>query len=156
VTYIVQSDLEDRIGAESVRQILDDDVDGTPDATPLARVIADAESYVEGFLRVAYDLAAIRALGVAAPNEVKRLCLDVAVAYLWDRHPEYVRADGDKLLDRARQDLVDLRRGLTRLDIVGAPEPPANRGGDVRSGDPDDTEPDDNVIFNKPTGFGVF
>ena len=36
--YITLSDLEDRITETVVRQILDDNVDGTPDANPLARV----------------------------------------------------------------------------------------------------------------------
>ncbi|MBU1028535.1 MAG: DUF1320 domain-containing protein, partial [Nanoarchaeota archaeon] len=80
MTYIVQADIENRISAEVARQILDDNLDGTVDANPLARVIADAESYVEGFLRTVYDLTVIRALGTGAPNEIKRLCLDVAVA----------------------------------------------------------------------------
>jgi phage gp36-like protein len=155
MTYIVQADLEDRLTAVVIRQILDDDVSGAPDANPLARALADAESYVEGFLRVAYNLTTIRALGVNVPNEIKRMCLDVATAYLWERHPEYVRADGDKLLARVRSELEDLRRGFTRLDIVGAPEPPTNRGGEPRSGDPDDTDTADK-FFNDPNSFGIY
>lgn len=155
MTYIVQADLEARVGAEAVRQILDDNRDGTPDAAPLARVIADAESYVEGFLRTVYDLAAIRALTTGVPNEVKRLCLDVAEAYLWDRFPEYVRAQGDKLLERARRDLVDLHKGMTRLDIVGTPEPAANRGGTVQSDDPENPDPADK-FFLYPDSMGIF
>lgn len=153
-TYITQTDLEARLSEATVRDILDDDADGYVDDDPLERVIADAESYVEGFLRVAYDLETIRALGTDVPNEVKRLCLDIATAYLWERHPEYVRADGDKLLMRARLELVDLRRGLTRLDIEGAPEPPANRGGETRSGDAE--YPDPVNFYKNPTDFGIF
>ena len=153
-TYITQTDLEDRLSAAVIRDILDDDADGFVDDNPLDRVIADAESYVEGFLRVAYDLETVRALGTSVPNEVKRLCLDIATAYLWERHPEYIRADGDKLLMRARLELVDLRRGLTRLDIVGDPEPPANRGGEARSGDADEPTPVN--AFKNPTDFGIF
>lgn len=155
MTYIVQADLEDRVSAEVARQILDDNLDGTVDANPLARVIADAESYVEGFLRTVYDLTVIRALGTGAPNEIKRLCLDVAVAYLFDRFPEYVRADGHKLLERARRDLTDLHKGLTRLDIVGTPEPAANRGGVVQSDDPDNPDPADK-FFLYPDSMGIF
>jgi phage gp36-like protein len=153
--YIVIGDLNDKISATVVRQILDDDLDGTADPTPVARAIADAESYVEGFLRVAYDLTAIRALGTNVPNEIKRLCLDVCVAFLWERHPEYVRADGAKMLVRVRQELIDLRRGLRRLDIVGTPEPPANRGGVTLSGDEDDPEPRA-PFFLDPGSMGDF
>jgi phage gp36-like protein len=153
--YITLSDLEDRITQAVVTQILDDNVDGTPDENPLLRVIADAESYVEGFLRGNYDITVIRALGRSAPNEVKRLCLDVAVAYLYDRHPEYIRADGMKLMESARRDLLELRKGITRLDVVGSPEPAANQGGVVRSGDPDEIAPVDK-FFNDPDSFGIF
>lgn len=153
--YITLSDLEDRITQAVVTQILDDNVDGTPDENPLLRVIADSESYVEGFLRGNYDLTVIRALGTSAPNEVKRLCLDVAVAYLYDRHPEYIRADGMKLMESARRDLLELRKGITRLDVVGSPEPAANQGGVVRSGDPDEIAPVDK-FFNDPDSFGIF
>jgi phage gp36-like protein len=153
--YITLSDLEDRITQAVLTQILDDNVDGTPDENPLLRVIADAESYVEGFLRGNYDITVIRALGRSAPNEVKRLCLDVAVAYLYDRHPEYIRADGMKLMESARRDLLELRKGITRLDVVGSPEPAANQGGVVRSGDPDEIAPVDK-FFNDPDSFGIF
>jgi phage gp36-like protein len=153
--YITLSELEDRITETVVRQILDDNVDGTPDANPLARVIEDAESYVEGFLRGNYSLTVLRNLGTAAPNEVKRLCLDVAVSHLYDRHPEYIRADGRRLLERARRDLIDLRKGVTRLDVVGSPEPAANQGGVMLSGDPEEPEPVPK-FFNNPDSFGIY
>jgi len=153
-TYITQADLENRLTKEVVLQILDDESDqGNTFDDNVARVIADAESYVEGFLRGNYDLAAIRALGTGAPNEVIRLCLDVATSYMWERHPEYVRADGNELLKRARLELVDLRKGVTRLDIVDTPEPPANQGGMTQSGDPDDTDPHDPFFLR---GLGDF
>lgn len=155
MTYIVQADLEARLSARVIREILDDDASGAADAANITRVIADAESYCEGFIRGNYDLTTIRALGTAAPNELKRLCIDVATAYLWDRHPEYVRAHGDKLLERARRDLIDLRNGVTRFDVTGTPEPAANQGGVVRSGDPE--QPDESTqIFAGPDGLGIF
>lgn len=123
-----QADLEARIGAETVRQILDDNVDGTVDSAPLARLQADSDSYVMGFVRGIYTLSELEA---DTPNELKRLSLDVAVAYAVDRWPDYVRANGERLLERARRDLVDLRNGVTRLDVDGSPEPAANQGGTV-------------------------
>jgi len=156
VTYIVQADLENRLTARVVRQILDDDIDGSPDAGPLAQVIADAEAYCEGFVRGNYDIAALQALGVGAPTEFKRLCLDVAAAFLVERHPEYIRADGDDMIERARRDLMDLRNGVTRMNVVGSPENAANQGGIVRTGDPDDPTPDRDKVFLDPTSFDVF
>lgn len=127
MAYITIADIEARIGKQAVIAICDDDNDGTPDTSVLDRFIADATSYVDGFLRGIYTLP----LPEPVPNEVKRLTLDVAVGYLAERHAEYVRYDGGKLLERARQNLVDLRTGKTRLDVQGAPEPAANQGGVV-------------------------
>lgn len=155
MTYIVQADLEARISAEAVRQILDDDLDGTPDANALTRVISDAESYVESFLRGNYDLTYIRSLGVNVPNEIKRLCLDVATSYLWERFPEYVRADGYKLMSRAKSDLMELRESDRRLDTVDRPEPPANQRHVVNTGDPNNPQIE-GKFFLDPDDFGIF
>lgn len=154
-TYIDQGDLEDRIGSEAVVAIADDNEDGTVDTsdTSIARIIKDAEGYVEGFLAPIYSLTALRALGASAPNEVLRLCLDVAEAYAIRRHPEYIRGDWKSKLEFARRDLVDIRTQRTQLDITTSPEPAANTGGVVRSGDPDDTDPADKVFLD---GMGIF
>jgi len=155
VTYIVQSDLEDRIGASVLVAIADDSESGVlfSTNTPLARIIKDAESYVEGFLAPIYSLTALRALGTGAPNEVLRLCLDVAEAFAIKRHPEYIRGDWKSKLEFARRDLVDIRTQKTQLDITTSPEPAANVGGVVRSGDPDDTTPATKTFLD---GMGIF
>jgi phage gp36-like protein len=155
MTYVVQTDLEDRISSDVVRQILDDNADGAADVNPMTRVIADAEGYVEGFLTPVYDLTALRALGTGAPSELKRLVLDVAECYLARRHPEYIRAEWIKKLEVTRQELLDIRKGVTRLNIATAPEPAANVGGVVRSGCADDTDVRE-PVFRDPDSFGVF
>ena len=134
--YFTQADLENRVSAETVRQVFDDDNSGTADTGPLAELIADASSYVDGYLRGIYLLPL-----PTVPNEVKRLALDVACAYLSERHPEYVRYDGGKMMDRARKDLDELRKGKTRLDLPSSVfEGAKNEGGFIRSGNPDSPE----------------
>lgn len=155
MTYIVKADLEARLGSQIVRDILDDDLDGDPDNDAIALVISDSESYVEGFLRGNYDLSAIRELGILVPHEVKRLCLDVATAFLRERHPEYVRADGEKLLKRVRADLMDLREGVTRLDNITPIEPAANQGGTTYTDNIEDSTEENNV-FNGPGKMGIY
>lgn len=155
MTYIVEADLTARIGSEAMLEILDDDVSGAVDAANLTRAIDDAESTVESFMRKVYDLTALRALGVNAPNEVKRLCLEMAVGYLWDRFPEYVRVDGRRLRQDALDELKDIARGLRRLDDIDTIEDTAQVDVRARSGDPDD--PTASVkVFQDPDGFGVF
>lgn len=124
--YIVTADLEQRISAERLKQIYDDDNNGTADANAVVRLCKDASAKVAGYLRGIYDLTTIAA---APPEEVIRLTLDVAEAYAAKRHPEYVKRDWEKLMRAAESDLGKLRRGETRLDIDGSPEPAKNQGG---------------------------
>ncbi len=124
--YITQAQLEARLSTQTVREITDDDSDGEADPDPVAQLLADASSKVAGYLRGNYDLAAVAA---NPPHEVVRLTLDVAVAYAAQRHSEYVQKDWQKLMAAAESDLKSLRSGATRLDVIGAPEPPTNVGG---------------------------
>lgn len=157
-TYIRRADVEERVSEQVLREICDDNVDGQFKAQ-IDRAISDAESYVESFLNGNYNLTTIRAMGHAGtddvPNEIKRIILDLVTAYLYDRFPEYIRADGRRMKQDARAELMDLRKGRTKLDITTAPEPAANQGGPTRSGDPDDTDPADK-FFLDPNSFGVF
>ena len=136
--YITQADLEARLSVEVVKQILDDDNDGAADATPVDQLCKDASSKVAGYLRGTYDLDAV---ATNTPHEVKRLALDVAVAYAAQRHAEYVRRDWQSLMEQVDKELKALRKAETRLDVVGSPEPPANVGGTAESGNPDLPDP---------------
>jgi len=124
--YITKADLESRIGADTVRAIFDEDRDGDADDDKVTRLLKDASAKVAGYLRGIYPLATIAA---NPPEEVLRLTLDVAEAYAAKRHSEYVQRDWEKLMLAAERDLKSLRRGETRLDVDGSPEPAANQGG---------------------------
>lgn len=140
--YWTISDLESRLGREVVIQVFDDDNDGVPDAGAVDQLSADSDSFVEGYLRGVYELATVRD---APPNQVKRLSLDYAVAQCAKRRPEYVRRDFGPLEAAVRQELSEIRSGKIRLDVIGAPEPGANQGGEVWDGGDDYTE--DTVKF---------
>jgi len=135
--YWTLTDLEDRLSAETVRQVFDDDGDGTADTAAIARLQADCDSFVEGYLRGVYSLTAVRA---APPNQVKRLSLDYAEVVCAKRHGEYVRRNWKDLLDALTKELMAIRNGVIRLDVEGTPEPGANQGGEVWDGGDDLTE----------------
>lgn len=137
--YITQAELEARVSARVVQRVLDDDSDGSADVDAVTRVIADASSKVAGYLRTMYTLADVAA---NTPEEVRRITLDVAQAYLTIRHPEFFRGDGEALMRSAVSELKDLRKGLSRLDVEGTPEPAENAGGSVEQGDPAVFDPD--------------
>lgn len=149
--YWAQTDLEDRLSAEVVIQIFDDDRDGEADEGPIERLQLDSDSFVEGYLRGVYDLDAVRE---DPPNQVVRLSLDYAVAQCAKRRPEYVRRDFKPLEDAVKAELTEIRNGKVRLDVVGTPEPAANHGGAVVGG----LDSDGEVVrfFTGTGGLGDF
>ena len=127
--YFTQAELESRLSAKVVAEIYDDANAGSASAAPIAALISDSSSKVDSYLRGVYTLPL-----TVVPNEVKRLALDVAVAYAAQRHAEYVRRDWKPLMEQVEKDLKRLRTGETRLDVAGTPEPAANEGGNVVNG----------------------
>ncbi len=124
--YISQLELEAAVGAIKLRRGTDDDNNGVADTEVVQGLIADASAKVAGYLRGIYDLDAVAA---NTPREVKRLTLQVARAYLYERNPEHYRRDWQPIMEQADKELMALRMGKTRLDVVGTPEPAANTGG---------------------------
>lgn len=121
--YFTQADLEARIGTSILVACFDDDNDGEADATAIARIVEDASSYCDGYFA---------ALGILPfqgdpPSTVKRLALDVAVAFVAQRHPEVLHRDWEALLKAASDELDGLRKGKTQLGLTAPDvEPAAN------------------------------
>lgn len=118
--YWIKSDLEARLGAEPVRQMLDDDNDGEADDAAIEALQADSDAFVEGFLRPLYDLKAVR---LAQPHQVKRLSLDHAVVQCAKRNPQYGRKDWKDLERSLLNELELIRRNIVRLNTEVSPEP---------------------------------
>lgn len=127
---IVKADLENRLSAAVVRQIYDDNSDGTADNDPIAQVIADAISEFYDWLTPVYGAPP----WATVPDGARRLQLDFAVAFAAMRHPEYVRRDGAALLELAYKQVELHRIGKKSFGIGTPPEPAANQGGLVWNG----------------------
>lgn len=150
----VIADLSKRIGSTVLKRIYDDNRDGVADTDPAQMCLDDSKSKVFGVLRAAgYTLADVEA---NPPHEVNRLILDCAVAYAAQRHPEVVRRDWVPLMAQVDADLALLRKGATRLDVQGTPEPPANEGGSYNVGNPDDFDATEEHTVFLEGGFGDF
>lgn len=125
--YFTKAQLEARISAKTVREILDDNNDGNVDTDAVDQIRKDATSKVDGYLA---------ALGILPldpnniPYEVTRLTLDVAVALAAQRHPEVMRKDWVALMKQAETDLKMLRENKTLLGPPPDPQP-ANQGARV-------------------------
>jgi hypothetical protein len=127
-------EVEARLSEAVVRRILDDDNDGEADATPLVRLIADAESKFEASCRGKYDLTDLR---LARPGEAVRLVLDGVEAFGCKRFPRAFGRDWLPLWTEWNKELDGIRTGKTRLDVEGSPEPHSNVGGVSEGSDPD-------------------
>jgi hypothetical protein len=138
--YINEDAVSRRLSGAVVRRVYDDwnvglatseaDGDNKP-ISPLAQLIVDAEAKFEGFCRGSYDLGALR---IAKPCEAIRLVLDVAEALAAKRFPRAMNRDWMQLEASVNAELKALRKSETRFDVVGAPEPPTNVGGDIQDG----------------------
>lgn len=111
--YATADDLALAMGPEVVRAIFDDDLSGTADDSPVAYILAEAQSRVDGYLRQLYVIPLD-----PVPNLVRSITIDVAIALAQKRHPEVVRADGDGLMKRAIEDLQRIRSGEMKLDSM--------------------------------------
>jgi hypothetical protein len=151
-TYCTQVDCERRITRRRLLDLFDDDGDGSLEAggseaneeMALQESILDAESEVEQLIRKTYGTAGLtwlREQGTDCPRAVKRMVLDIWEVRAYKRHPEYQRAQWIEREKRVEADLEKLRVRELELDTVGSPEPAVNEGGEVYSGDPDDTDP---------------
>lgn len=130
--WITKAQFEDRIGAENVQRLYDDNNDGVADDDTVGRLLLDASSKVSGYLRPIYLLDKVQQ-SLPNLNEVQRLTLDIAVVYAAQRHGEYIKRDWEKLLKAAESDLDKLHNGETLLDIVDTPEPGAGREAVIES-----------------------
>lgn len=141
MAIITQADLEARLGPAMVEAILDDENSGIADAFAVERILDDASSKVLGYATAAgYPLAALVA---TPPNELKRLALDAAEVLAARRHPEVVRKNWRELDEANIAELMNLRKGATRLDVANGTgiEPPATRVTSIKVGG--NVEPDD-------------
>jgi hypothetical protein len=151
--FITKAQLEKRLSSIIVKRIYDDDNDGVADTDPLDQLCMDASSKVRGKLGPVYnpDL-----LDSATVDEIRRITLDQAHAMAAQRFPEVLRIDGFRLMEQADKDLKALRIGDANLGVNGSPEPAANVGGTVTSGDindPDYPEPKEHFALD---GTGSF
>lgn len=151
VALFTATELSDFVGGDSVRRILDDNRDGTADAGPLAMTIKAASSHVLAGYYQTFD--AVPEVG-SIPARLNILALHAGKGYLAIRHEEYVRFDGYKILKYVDGEINDLVAGNRRIGET-PPDPAANHGGEVYSGDPD--YPDTFVpIFQGNAGSAVF
>jgi len=117
---VTRTQLENAMGAGVVRQIFDDENVGAPNEAAIAQLVAEVEGYLYSALQPLYP-DSIPFDDAEIPPVVFTMALDLAQAYARDRHPEYVRADGEALRKRVDATLDKIRSGAISLDSKTLP-----------------------------------
>jgi hypothetical protein len=139
--YITQTDLENALSARTIQAIYQDDPDSpTINAVAVEAVIDRAEAMVDSAL-LGFQ---IMPLVNPADRLAKAAALEFAIAFSFERHPEYVRSFGEEARkerwERAQNLLDRIQTGLRRLPdnnataTVGAGSKQKNVGGIVTDG----------------------
>jgi len=131
--YISQAALELRLTPRTLAAIFDDTGDGVVNTAAVDAVIDDAEAEVEGLLGGQY------AFPLGEPNDrlLIKSCIDFAVAFSYDRAPEYVRTFSEQARDtglykRARERVLAIKSAMAILpDQPAGTAAPQNNGGVV-------------------------
>lgn len=125
-TYVSQTDLERRFGAERLVELTQDDTSlDTVDTDVLAEVIADAEAMVDGYVGARYSLPLS-----SPPAILTRLAAILTWYQLHERRhgaPENVAKD----YANAMRSLRDISSGV--LTLGTQPEPSVNAGKKIHS-----------------------
>lgn len=129
--YINDADLLAAISENVVNATADDDNNGTPDTAVLTYAIDAAEGEVDSYLLGFYTYP----LDPATDRLIRLSALDFAVAFLSERHPEYVRNRDSKMGEvrykRAVERMLRIQAARQRLPDVAQASKPKNVGGIV-------------------------
>ena len=119
-TYITQTDLENRISAESVKQYCDDDGDGNPDAAIVTALIQEASAWADAYLLDSFDINIISTNLPQDPMFKGAVC-DIALSLMGERRAEFGGGDPEKKGGSyGRYPFGDRRkRGENTLDRLG-------------------------------------
>lgn len=129
MAYCTLAQLADRYSTAMLVGLSDRDGEAPdePDAALFARVIADADALIDGYLKVRYALPL-----ASTPRLVTDLSQRVAVYYAHGQvAPDKIRKDYEDALKTLR----DVAAGLIRLDVAGA-EPAPSGAAEVRTNEP--------------------
>lgn len=131
--WLCKSDLEDATSVTMVQTIFDDDQTGSPNTRAIASVIRRAEMQVLSYLSEygPPPLPDSVVADLAKDDFLKECAIEFAVAYMFDKHPEYVRAnrqeDVAKRIKSAEEMMARVLDARQRPPTV--PDKPANVGG---------------------------
>ena len=148
---ITKDQMVARLGATRFQRAFDDNNDGTSDKLSWEQLARDASGYVRRMLGSVYDPDQ---LSKETSDGLTQVTLDVMEAMTARRRPTVMMGlDWVAAMKHADTQIADIRKGIANLGTNAAPEPAANVGATVTSGDFEDPEPKDHFALN---GTGDF
>lgn len=138
--WTTQTDLELAVSVITVAQLCDDNGDSVADAAVVQRLIEDGEGELESILEGAYVRSALAVLPATPDRLIRRAAVDFEIAFMWMRHPEYVKKYGDDVRETSAYKMALARALRIKEGVQQAPDEtpamtPANIGGNnVASG----------------------
>lgn len=130
---VTRANVERRLGADFVRRVFDHNNDGATDPESLAELLSDASSKVRGGLGLVFD---IDNFDPVIATELRRIALEAALAMIARDHSGAYPRDWVALMAQVDQDIANVRKGIANLGTKQAPEPAANHGVRIASGNP--------------------
>ena len=124
-----------RLGQVQFDWVFDDNNDGVGDKLSQEQLRKDASGMVRGGIGLVFD---VDKLTPDQSDELTRITLDVCEAMAAKRRPTILKLDWVELMKDARKSIEMLREGIANLGSKDPPEPAANHGVRITSGNPDD------------------
>jgi len=94
MAYATQEDLEHQLSPATVQNLFDDQNMGSVYTPALDAVLLRASSWVDSFLARVYR-GPFPVTQSPVPQAIKDACLEFAISFSFERHPEYVQTYGE-------------------------------------------------------------
>lgn len=149
--WLAQSDLENAVSPQTILACCDDENAGVASIPVVAAIIERAENEVLSWLHeYAVNGQLPDTATLTADVFLKYAALEFAVAFMFDRHPEFVRANGRERIDRkknADDRMTRVLQSRQRPPTLNETKKPANVGGFTTNAGPQ-------LIGSGPCGGG--
>lgn len=101
IVYATQEDLEGALSQSTVTALFDDDNNGQVDTKAIMAVLNRASRMVDSYLARVYD-GPFPVPQTPVPEVIKVVTLEFAIAYSYERHPEYVHTYGEQYRSKSK------------------------------------------------------
>lgn len=103
VLYATQADLEGALSPTTVQMLFDDDGNGAINQKALIAVLERASREVDSYLARVY-VGPFPVVQPKVPAAIRNATLEFAIAFSFERHPEYVHTYGEHYRSKSRHD----------------------------------------------------